>query len=112
LPFQRDGHPGCLAPQCPFADGVADFHDYRDEDGSEHASLYKDVIEHIHHRPSACHSVSIRHLDGLAAELGVTRIHLLKVDTEGHELAVLHGAERLIRSGSVDIMSCLYVMII
>jgi len=42
----------------------------------------------------------------------VTRIHLLKVDTEGHELAVLHGAERLIRSGSVDIMSCLYVMII
>lgn len=85
-------------------DGTADFYDYRDEDGSEHASLYKGVIESIHQRPAVCHQVSIRRLDGVAAELGIPRIHFLKIDTEGHELDVLRGAEGLIRSGAVDII--------
>ncbi len=86
------------------ADGSMELYDYRDEDGSSHASLYKDVIERIHHRPSVSHRVPVRRLDGLAAELGVSRIHLLKVDTEGHELAVFQGAEQLISSGAIDVI--------
>ncbi|SMH41396.1 FkbM family methyltransferase [Azospirillum agricola] len=85
-------------------DEVAEFYDYQNEDGSEHASLYKGVIEDIHQRPSVCHRVPIRRLDGVAAELGVSRIHFLKIDTEGHELEVLRGAEGLIRSNAVDII--------
>ncbi|ABC22893.1 Methyltransferase FkbM [Rhodospirillum rubrum ATCC 11170] len=81
-----------------------DFYDYRDEDGSSHASLYKEVIEDIHHRPSTSHRVSIRRLDDVCAELGLPHIALLKIDTEGHELAALQGAERLIRSGAIDVI--------
>lgn len=43
-------------------------------------------------------------LDALARESGIERIGLLKIDVEGHELAVLEGARRLLESGSVDVV--------
>jgi FkbM family methyltransferase len=46
--------------------------------------------------------VRIRTLDDLSAELGLKRIDLLKIDTEGHELSVLRGAEKMIREGRVS----------
>lgn len=91
---------------CNFALGdreeTADFYDYHDEDGSEHASLYKQAIEDVRQRPSRSCKVPVRRLDAVAAELGLTRVRLLKVDTEGHEMAVFRGGEGLIRSGAVE----------
>ena len=40
-------------------------------------------------------------LDDYCAEAGLTRVDLLKIDTQGFELNVLTGAERLLRSGAV-----------
>lgn len=43
-------------------------------------------------------------LDSYAAANGVERITLLKVDTEGHEHAVLLGAQRLLSTHAVDVV--------
>ncbi len=80
------------------------FYDYSSQEGSAHASLYKDIIETIHHGQSICHQVSIRRLDDVIEELGLTRIQLLKVDVEGHELAVFRGCENTIKRGLIDLI--------
>ena len=46
-------------------------------------------------------SVRLETLDAYCAEAGVERIDLLKVDVEGHELAVLHGAREMIEAGGI-----------
>lgn len=45
-------------------------------------------------------------LDGLARRCGLERIALLKIDTEGHELNVLRGAEGLLAAGLVAAIVC------
>lgn len=67
-------------------------YDYEEEDGSSHASLYKDVIENIHKAKSVTHEVKVVTLDCFLKENMIDYISLLKIDTEGHELAVLTGA--------------------
>jgi FkbM family methyltransferase len=46
-------------------------------------------------------TVELSTLDDFTAAQGVDRIDFLKVDTEGYDLKVLEGAERLLRSGAV-----------
>ena len=82
--------------------GSFDFYDRMDKDGSAHASLYRSVIEDIHRQSVVMHRAEIRRLDDFVAEHGISRIALLKVDTEGHELAVFRGAEATIRAGLID----------
>lgn len=52
--------------------------------------------------PGIVEEVAMRRLDGLARELGVDGIDLLKIDTEGFELQVLKGAEELVAAGGVS----------
>lgn len=49
-------------------------------------------------------SIEIETLDSFLAEHGVERVHLLKIDTEGHDLEVLKGAERALADGRVEII--------
>jgi FkbM family methyltransferase len=84
--------------------GTTTLFDYADADGSEHASVYREVIEKIHGRPAISHKVPCARLDNIARQHGVSSIGLLKIDTEGHELAVLKSAKRLIKSGAVDVI--------
>ncbi len=92
----------------PFAlgkrSGEIEIFDYSDEAGSQHASVYREVIEDVHRRPSAAWTVRCETLDAVADELNLTAIGLLKIDTEGHELAVLQGARRLLESGAIDVV--------
>ncbi len=94
----------CLNVALGSAESELEFFDYRDENGSSHASLYKGVIEEIHGKPSTSCKVQVRTLDDVAEEYGIRHVDLLKVDTEGHELAVLQGGEGLIRAGGVDVI--------
>ena len=87
-----------------FSSGFMSLYDYADEDGSSHASLYRNVIENIHHRPSAKHEVRIIALDAFALENRIGRVGLLKIDTEGHELEVLKGFEKYIKGDKVDLI--------
>ena len=84
--------------------GGVEIFDYADEAGSQHASLYRDVIEKIHQRSAAQTKVPCDTLDAVAERLGLTRIGLLKIDTEGHELAVLRGAKDLLARGAIDVI--------
>jgi len=81
-----------------------DFYDYADDQGSEHASVYRDVIEGIHRRPATETRVRCETLDSVVQERGFERINLLKIDTEGHELAVLKGAHELLHQGRIDVV--------
>lgn len=42
-------------------------------------------------------TVSLRRLDGVVTEAGLSRLDLVKIDVEGHELAVLSGAAESLR---------------
>jgi FkbM family methyltransferase len=75
-------------------------YDYSDRDGTGHASLFKDVIEGIHHGVSTSWEVLIRRLDDVVADCQA-EIALIKIDVEGFELDVLRGLENTIRSRKV-----------
>lgn len=73
--------------------GVLKLYDYTDHDGSEHASLFEDVITEIHGASVAIsHEIELTTLDDFINKEKITQIDLLKIDTEGNELAVLQGA--------------------
>ena len=74
------------------------------QDGSEHASLYVDVIEDIHGGRPTGHDVEVTTIDAFVAARGIERVRLLKVDTEGHEAAVLRGARATIAAGAIDLV--------
>jgi hypothetical protein len=46
-------------------------------------------------------SVELKTLDAFAAEQGLDRIDLVKVDTEGHDFFVIQGAGRLLEEGRI-----------
>lgn len=85
--------------------GRIQFFDRSDQDdGSEHGTIYKDVIEKIHQAESCSIEVEITTLDEDLHDLQTANVNLLKIDTEGHELEVLRGSSNLIKNRFVDII--------
>lgn len=76
-------------------------YDYQDNDGSSHASVFRAVIEEIHRSEAVSHEVKMITLDSFVESRNITRIDLLKIDTEGNELDVLKGAARAISEGKI-----------
>jgi FkbM family methyltransferase len=84
---------------------ILKFYDRKDCEGSsQHGSLYRDVIENIHHAESVELEVPITTLDSFASENGIDHINLLKIDTEGHDLEVLKGGAGLLKEEKVDLL--------
>jgi len=71
-------------------------------EGTSHASLYRDVIEKIHHVPSVMIECEFTTLDNFISSVGLETIDLLKIDTEGHEFSVLQSAVKVLRAGKVN----------
>ncbi len=97
---------GARCWNCALGDveGETELFDYADAPGgSSHASLHNAVIERLHGRPAAAHRVAVRRLDNFLLREGITEIFLLKIDTEGHEAAVLRGLGDLAQTGKVTI---------
>ena len=65
-------------------------------------SLYRDAFGAPGHEVTRVDEVEVRTLDEVAGDLGLESIDLLKVDVEGHELAVLKGARGLLAAGAID----------
>jgi FkbM family methyltransferase len=86
---------------CGDAAGELTLYDYAEADGSSHASMHREVIERLHKARSVEHRVAVQSLDDYVRVHGLQNIDLLKIDTEGHELAVLRGASRTIAEGQV-----------
>lgn len=83
-------------------DGRISLFDRALEDGSSHASIHREVIEHLHSSTATSWEVDILTLDSYIATAGLEKIDLLKIDVEGHELAVLEGARRAIGQGRIE----------
>lgn len=82
-------------------DAILELFDYLDNDGSSHASLYKDVIEGNHKRQSISHKVNVVKLDDFLKGINIKEVELLKIDTEGNELKVLQGIKELIYANKI-----------
>lgn len=84
--------------------GELSLYDYSDKDGSEHASLYKDVIENIHKAHAVEHKVKVIRLGDFLSDNNIDFVDFLKIDTEGNELAVLSGMTEFIIRNKIGII--------
>ncbi len=85
--------------------GNLKLYDYKDNlEGSQHASLYKDVIEKSHGSASTEWDVRVVTLDSFLKNKKVAHVDLLKIDTEGNELSVLKGCRKMIADKAIDII--------
>lgn len=73
--------------------------------GSSLASLTKRNIDHLGISFDQSEKVDILTVDSYCEKHNIDRIHLLKIDVEGHELDVLAGAEKMFRLKSIDIVT-------
>jgi FkbM family methyltransferase len=78
---------------------------YYEAEGSTLASVYQRRLGHAGVFFAGSEIVSIRTLDDYADEAGLGSIDLLKLDVEGHELAVLHGASGLLQADRIDVIA-------
>ena len=86
-------------------EGTGKIYTYAQEQASQHASMYREVFTELHREASPVESeFRIVTLDDFCRQEAIERIDFLKIDTEGHELAVLKGASRLLADERVNII--------
>jgi FkbM family methyltransferase len=97
---------GFVAIQAGLSDkpGGGRLYDYASGSGSPHASLYREVIEGVHHSDAIAFEVDITTIDDLLSSGPPQALNLLKVDAEGHELSILKGASKSIAEGKIDVI--------
>lgn len=66
------------------------------------ASLYKRRLEHSGLTSNHQEEVKLKTIDRFCEEHGISKIHFLKLDVEGHEMNVLEGASGLINKNAID----------
>jgi len=77
-------------------------YDYASNDGSQHASLYSDVIKGIHMaKDVVSHEIETISLDEFIFDNSISEVVLLKIDTEGNELEVLKGCKNSISARKI-----------
>ncbi len=59
---------------------------------------------HVVHREAPREAVQVARIDGFCAAQGIARLSYLKIDTEGADLDVLHGAEGLLAAQRIDLV--------
>lgn len=75
--------------------------DYADSPGSEHASVYQEQFRDNLKAEATGHAIKCITVDNFLESQQITNIDLLKIDVEGHEMAVLRGAETALREGRI-----------
>jgi FkbM family methyltransferase len=90
-------------------DGVATLNVFR---GSELNSLLRrdtnadNFIDPVSITPAGTEQVQTMRLDTFCEQQKLTRIAILKLDTQGYELPVLYGARRMLASGGIQLIQC------
>lgn len=97
-----NGHTNITAENIGLGDEETTRPLYSDSDASGLSSLYKRRLDHFNILMDRAEMVRIRTLDNYCKENHISRVHLLKLDVEGHELSVLRGADSMLRQGAID----------
>jgi FkbM family methyltransferase len=77
---------------------------YYDGVGSQKASVHAEAYASTSDLAAGlltAEEIKLRTVDAFCEEQGISRIDVLKIDVEGNELNVLHGATRMIEAGAV-----------
>jgi FkbM family methyltransferase len=74
------------------------------DEGSALASLHQRDLSHIGREFGKKETISVTTLDRFCEEKKIEYVHLLKIDVEGHELAVLKGAQGMINRNAVEVI--------
>jgi FkbM family methyltransferase len=77
---------------------------YKDRNISGLASLSQRRLEHFDIKMDKVEMVTIGTVDMITAEISLPSIDLLKIDVEGHELAVLRGATKTMERGLIKLV--------
>lgn len=77
---------------------------FSDKEGSGLASVYPRDLSHHHITFSEHETIELTTLDLFCEQNMISSIDFLKLDVEGHELAVLKGGKRMIEGGNVNII--------
>lgn len=75
--------------------GFVELYDFANNDGSTQASLSQEAVA-LFDANTVHHSVECTTLDAFAEAQGIEQIAFLKIDTEGFDINVLRGAQRLL----------------
>lgn len=75
---------------------------YADQEGSGLASLYERDLTHIDAAMTHQEVVQITTLDDLTLKHSMKHVAFLKLDLEGHELAALKGANKMLETKAID----------
>jgi FkbM family methyltransferase len=82
--------------------GTADL--FFPNEGSALASLHQRDLKHINQVFGKKEQVKLVRLDSFCKENNIDYIHLLKIDVEGHELAVLKGATGMMERDAIEVI--------
>lgn len=74
---------------------------FSDQPASGLSSLTRRDLSHVNRSMDLSQTVQVDTLDGYCSRHGITSIDLLKIDVEGHEWDVLHGAKALFESQAI-----------
>ncbi|GAB3641923.1 FkbM family methyltransferase [Spirosoma arcticum] len=86
------------------SDRVGELALYTDAEQSGMTSVYERDLQHINLSFSQHEVATFSTVDEFSAHQTITHIDLLKIDVEGHELAVLRGASRMIEEQRIRLI--------
>jgi FkbM family methyltransferase len=80
-------------------------YDYKNKKGTQHASIYKEVLTDIHHSNNI-DAIKFKNdtLDNFCKINNIKEIDFLKLDTEGSEFDVLRGSVEMIRLDKIKVI--------
>jgi FkbM family methyltransferase len=90
--------------QCALSDKEGEMTLYAPEAGSELASLTERRLDHFGLEIAHREKIRVDTVDAYCARNNIPKIDLLKVDVEGHEMAVFRGAGTMLSSGKIRVI--------
>jgi FkbM family methyltransferase len=83
---------------------IAMYH-YNDGFTNQHATVFPEVLTALHKKEKIVQEeITLDTVDNYCRENGISKIDFLKIDTEGNELNVLKGAQKMIASSEINII--------